>query len=189
MCTPGSCLAHAVADCAGTKCEPLLLGRSAPGLKLLACQRAASCCGLLQPQPSSPWGARGGGGGSSHDSLTEFRCCQAQPRVRKRAGLPSYPRGEGGASARLPAVPLGRVQALQELREGVPVVKHEVAHAQEGELHQVPCPRVLRTETEHHSFVWGGGGAVQSGPSGEHEAACAQEGLLHQVPCLRAEPA
>ena len=53
------------------------------------------------------------------------------------------------ASQRLPcsvAYPLrdggGRAQALQEVREGVPVVKHEVAHAQEGELLQAPRARV-----------------------------------------------
>ena len=36
------------------------------------------------------------------------------------------------------------MQTLQELRERVPIVEHEVPHAQERQLHQVARPRILQ---------------------------------------------
>ena len=44
------------------------------------------------------------------------------------------------------------MQALQQLREGVPVVKHEVSHAQEGELLQPACTSTLPHSTLCYSI-------------------------------------
>ena len=59
-------------------------------------------------------------------------CCARGSLFRHVLALVTSPAGHGGRAA----------QAVQEVAEGVPVVEHEVAHAQEGQLLQAARARV-----------------------------------------------
>ena len=105
-------------------CGPARLGDQAPWLRW----HRPVCPDWVQAR--QPW-------------MPERRPCVALPEHHGAAGACLEP------CAVLAGAPLAGgwpVQALQELREGVPVVKHQVAHAQEGQLHQVARPRILRSQ-------------------------------------------